>query len=97
MSDRGIEYISELESLLEQRKAAAPGESYTARLYAAGRSRIAQKVGEEAVELAIAGVQDDRRRIVTEAADLVYHLLVLLRHHDIGFADVVQELRQRQR
>ncbi len=97
MSNRTIEYISELERVIEQRKAAVPGESYTARLYAAGRSKIAQKVGEEAVELAIAGVQDDRKRIVAEAADLIYHLLVLLRSHDITFSDVVQELRQRHR
>ena len=64
---------------------------------AAGRSRIAQKVGEEAVELAIASVQEDRKRIVAEAADLVYHLLVLLRYHDLALADVARELSQRQR
>jgi phosphoribosyl-ATP pyrophosphohydrolase len=97
MSNRSTEYIVELERTLEQRKAAATSDSYTARLYAAGRSKIAQKVGEEAVELAIAGVQDDRKRIVAEAADLVYHLLVLLRSHDISFSDVVEELRHRQR
>lgn len=97
MSNKGIEYIVDLERIIEQRKAAPPSESYTAKLYGAGRSKIAQKLGEEAVELAIAGVQEDRKRIVAEAADLVYHLLVLLRAHDISFVDVVQELRQRQR
>jgi phosphoribosyl-ATP pyrophosphohydrolase len=97
MSDPGIEYLEELEQVIEQRKAATPDQSYTARLYAAGRSRIAQKVGEEAVELALASVQDDRKRIVSEAADLVYHLLVLLRYHDIRLADVSRELSQRQR
>ena len=97
MSDTGIEYLQELERVIEQRKAAAPDQSYTAKLYGAGRSRIAQKVGEEAVELAIASVQDDRKRIVAEAADLVYHLLVLLRYHDLTLADVARELSQRQR
>lgn len=97
MMDSGIGYLEELERLLEQRKAASPEQSYTARLYAAGRSRIAQKVGEEAVELALASVQDDRQRIVSEAADLVYHLLVLLRYHDLRLEDVSRELSQRQR
>lgn len=97
MSETGIEYLQELERIIEQRKAAAPDQSYTAKLYGAGRSRIAQKVGEEAVELALASVQDDRKRIVSEAADLVYHLLVLLRYHDLALADVARELSQRQR
>jgi phosphoribosyl-ATP pyrophosphohydrolase len=97
MTDSGISYLEELEKLIEQRKAASPEQSYTARLYAAGRSRIAQKVGEEAVELALASVQDDRGRIVSEAADLVYHLLVMLRFHDLHLADVSRELSKRQR
>ena len=97
MSATGIGYLEDLERVIEQRKAAAPESSYTARLYRAGRSRIAQKVGEEAVELAIASVQDDRPRILAESADLLYHLLVLLRHHDIALADVARELSQRQR
>lgn len=97
MTDSGIGYLEELEKLIEQRKAATADESYTAKLYAAGRSRIAQKVGEEAVELALASVQDDRKRIVSEAADLVYHLLVLLRFHDLTLADVSRELSHRRR
>jgi phosphoribosyl-ATP pyrophosphohydrolase len=97
MTETGIEYLQELERVIEQRKAAAPDQSYTAKLYGAGGSRIAQKVGEEAVELAIASVQEDRKRIVAEAADLVYHLLVLLRYHDLALADVARELSQRQR
>jgi phosphoribosyl-ATP pyrophosphohydrolase len=93
----GIEYLQDLERTIEQRKAATPEHSYTARLYRAGGSRIAQKLGEEAVELAIASVQGDRRRVVAESADLLYHLLVLLRSHDIALADVVGELSQRRR
>ncbi|MCC7258534.1 MAG: phosphoribosyl-ATP diphosphatase [Gammaproteobacteria bacterium] len=97
MTDGGIGYLAELEKTIEARKSATPDRSYTARLYAAGRSRIAQKVGEEALELALASVQGDRQRIVSEAADLVYHLLVLLRDHDIALADVAGELGHRQR
>lgn len=97
MTETGIDYLLELESLVERRKAASPEQSYTARLYAAGRSRIAQKVGEEAVELALASVQEDRQRIVSEAADLVYHLLVMLRFHDLRLEDVSRELSKRQR
>jgi phosphoribosyl-ATP pyrophosphohydrolase/phosphoribosyl-AMP cyclohydrolase len=97
MSDADIGYLQELERVIEQRKAATSDQSYTARLYAAGPSRIAQKVGEEAVELALASVQQDRKRTLSEAADLVYHLLVLLRYHDLTLADVARELSQRQR
>jgi len=97
MSDTGIGYLVELERVIEQRKGSPPDQSYTAKLYAAGRSRIAQKVGEEGVELAIAAVQEDRPRIVSEAADLVYHLLVLLRANDLSLADVALELSRRQR
>ena len=97
MSDSGIGYLQELEQVIEQRKAAPPDQSYTAKLYSAGRSRIAQKLGEEAVELALASVQDDRQRTLSEAADLVYHLLVLLRYHDLTLADVATELSRRRR
>jgi phosphoribosyl-ATP pyrophosphohydrolase/phosphoribosyl-AMP cyclohydrolase len=97
MNDKGIEYLRELELVIEQRKAASPDQSYTARLYRAGGSRIAQKVGEEAVELALASVLNDRKRVVSEAADLVYHLLVLLRYHDLSLPDIAEELSHRQR
>ena len=97
MSGSNLVFLEELERVIEQRKAAAPDSSYTARLYSAGRSRIAQKLGEEAVELVIASVQADRQRIVAEAADLLYHLLVLLRAHDLQLADVANELSHRQR
>lgn len=97
MDQTGIGYLQELEGVIEQRKGAAPEQSYTARLYAAGSSRIAQKVGEEAVELALASVSSDRQRMLSEAADLMYHLLVLLRHHDLTLADVATELSHRSR
>ncbi len=62
-----------------------------------GRSYISQKLGEEAVELAIAGVQADADRVVAEAADLLYHLLVLLQSHDLQLGDIVTELESRHR
>lgn len=97
MTGKSIAYLQELERIIEQRKVATSEQSYTARLYAAGRSRIAQKVGEEAVELALASMQDDRKRTLSEAADLVFHLLVLLRYHDLTLADVAEELGHRRR
>jgi phosphoribosyl-ATP pyrophosphohydrolase/phosphoribosyl-AMP cyclohydrolase len=97
MTAEGLQFLSELERLIEQRKGASPDESYTARLYAAGASRIAQKVGEEAVEVALASVVRDRPRILAESADLVYHLLVLLRFHELSLEDVARELGQRHR
>jgi phosphoribosyl-ATP pyrophosphohydrolase len=97
MNTAGIAYLEQLERVIEERKAASPEQSYTAKLYSAGGARIAQKVGEEAVELAIAAVQKDRTRMIGEAADLLYHLLVLLRFNDIRLEDAVAELRLRQR
>jgi len=95
MTEQNIDFLIELESVIEKRKTSARENSYTAELFAAGRSRIAQKVGEEAVELVIASMQNDSARTISEAADLIYHLLVLLRDQDLRLADAVTELRQR--
>jgi phosphoribosyl-ATP pyrophosphohydrolase/phosphoribosyl-AMP cyclohydrolase len=95
MTDHSIDFLIRLEQLIEQRRTDPGAGSYTASLFAAGPSRIAQKVGEEAVELALASVGPDRERIPSEAADLLYHLLVLLREHGLQLADVVRELEQR--
>jgi phosphoribosyl-ATP pyrophosphohydrolase len=97
MTQNNLEFLSELEQILRQRAEADPGESYTATLLQKGQAYIAQKLGEEAVELAIAGVQADADRIVAEAADLLYHLLVLLQSHDLQLADIVAELKSRHR
>jgi phosphoribosyl-ATP pyrophosphohydrolase len=93
----GIAFLEDLEKVIDERRGTAAGGSYTASLFQAGPSRVAQKVGEEAVELALASVGDDRGRLVSEAADLVYHLMVLLRFHDLRLADVAGELRERHR
>jgi len=90
-------FIGRLEQIIDERRDASPENSYTASLFAQGGSRIAQKVGEEGVELAIASVENAPQAIVGEAADLVYHLLVLLRYHELGLADIAAELERRHR
>ena len=90
-------FLQQLERVIAERQASGGESSYTASLFAAGPVRIAQKVGEEGVELAIAGALGDRAAIVTEAADLLFHVLVLLKARDLALADVVAELERRQR
>ncbi len=89
------EFINKLERIIADRLANPATDSYTADLAAAGTKRIAQKVGEEAVELALASVAGDRAEILDEAADLIYHLLVLLNTREIRLADVADVLESR--
>jgi phosphoribosyl-ATP pyrophosphohydrolase/phosphoribosyl-AMP cyclohydrolase len=95
MSDTG--FIAELEQIVLQRLREAPEGSYTARLAAKGIRGIAQKVGEEGVELALAGVVQDDAAVVDEAADLLFHMLVLLAERGIPLARVVAALEERHR
>ena len=88
-------FLAKLEQLIKQRKGADPTTSYTASLYAKGTKRIAQKVGEEGVETALAATVQDREETICEAADLVYHLTVLLQNADLSWADVIAKLRER--
>jgi len=88
-------FLYQLETLLAGRKNADPQSSYTARLYASGTKRIAQKVGEEGVETALAATVHDREELTNEAADLVYHLLVLLQDQDLDLSRVIGCLRER--
>ena len=90
-------FLGQLERVIADRRDAPTGTSYTAALLASGRQRIAQKVGEEGVELALAGVGDDRSRVVAETADLLYHVLVLLADRQVSLQEVVQELERRHR
>jgi phosphoribosyl-ATP pyrophosphohydrolase/phosphoribosyl-AMP cyclohydrolase len=87
--------LGRLDALIAARAAARPEGSYTTRLLEAGLPRIAQKVGEEGLEAALAAVTGDEDALVGEAADLVYHLLVLLRARGLGLADIVRVLAQR--
>jgi phosphoribosyl-ATP pyrophosphohydrolase/phosphoribosyl-AMP cyclohydrolase len=88
-------FLYQLEQLLAERKHADPASSYTASLYASGTKRIAQKVGEEGVETALAATVNDRDELTNEASDLVYHLLVLLQDQDLNLSAVIENLRQR--
>ncbi len=88
-------FLYQLEQLLAARKQADPESSYTARLYASGTKRIAQKVGEEGVETALAATVHDRHELTNEASDLIYHLLVLLQDQDLDLSAVINNLRAR--
>ena len=88
--------IDELFAVVSSRKGADPDSSYTAKLYARGTEKIAQKLGEEAVEAVIAAVGRNREETVKESADVVYHLLVLLADAGLTPAEVYAELAQRQ-
>lgn len=88
-------FLGHLDQLVRQRRAEMPEGSYTTSLFAAGAARIAQKVGEEGVELALARMKDDRAEIANEAADLLYHMLVLLADADMSLEDALDILRQR--
>ena len=97
MTDNSIDFLIKLEDIIADRLANPSNDSYTAQLAAAGVKRIAQKVGEEAVELALASVAGDREETLNEAADLVYHLLVLLSRQDLRLSDVAATLAARHR
>lgn len=89
--------LDRLNHVLEQRKAAAPESSYVARLYAGGVDRIGKKIGEEATEVVIAAKNADRKELIWESADLLFHLLVLLKHQNISLDEIGAELAGRAR
>ena len=95
MTRPDINFIAELETIVQQRLQQGGDESYTARLVAAGTRRIAQKVGEEGVELALAAAAGDQQEIIDEASDLVYHLVVLLAERGLSLEDVATRLAAR--
>jgi phosphoribosyl-ATP pyrophosphohydrolase/phosphoribosyl-AMP cyclohydrolase len=90
-----LAFLSKLEGVIEKRIAENPEGSYTARLFAKGPTRIAQKVGEEGIEVALAAVAEGDDKVVSESADLLYHLLVLLKSRGVTLARVVAELESR--
>lgn len=95
MSHQELDFLNTLEKVIIDRLENPDANSYTSSLAAGGDKRIAQKVGEEAVELALASVAGDRDETLNEAADLVYHLLVLLNHKELRLVDVVKTLEGR--
>ena len=92
---QGAGFIGTLNRLVQQRHTELPEDSYTTSLFKLGKARIAQKVGEEGVELALARMKDDRAEIANEAADLLYHMLVLLADADMDLGDVTTVLAER--
>lgn len=91
-----MEQFDQLLATVQQRRGGDPETSYVARLTAKGRPKMAQKLGEEAVEVVIAAMADDRVGLVGEAADLMFHLAVLLADMGLSFDDVRAELARRE-
>lgn len=87
--------LTDLERIVATRAQARPEESWTAKLVAGGQSKAAKKLGEEAVETVIAAIKDDRENLVYESADLLYHLMVVLKIADIPLKAVLEELQRR--
>lgn len=90
-----LSFLGALEGVIENRIADRPEGSYTARLYAQGAKRIAQKVGEEGLEVALAAVAESDEKVIAESADLVFHLLVLLKSRGVSLERVARELEAR--
>lgn len=90
-----IAFLGELEAIIAERASAAPEDSYTARLLSKGILKIAQKVGEEGVETALAATNEDDEALTGEAADLLYHLLVLLKARGLSLGDISAKLKSR--
>lgn len=88
--------LEKLESIIAERAGASADESWTAKLIAQGPEKTAEKFGEEAVEAVIEAVKGDKARLTSEAADVLYHLLVMLKARDVRLADVMAELDARQ-
>ena len=91
----GLGFLGRLEAVVEAREGSGPAESYTARLLAKPVHKVAQKVGEEGVEVALAATSEDDEALAGEAADLLYHLIVLLRKRGLGLRDAIDILRKR--
>lgn len=93
--DGSLGFLATLQEVIARRIADRPQGSYTARLYAEGPKRIAQKVGEEGLEVALAGAADSAEQVLSESADLLYHLLLLLQSRGLRLGQVVAELQAR--
>lgn len=91
-----LDTLARLEATIATRRAADPESSYVAKLHAKGLGKIAQKLGEEATETVIAALTEDDKALTGEAADLIFHLMVLLGARDVPFAAVLAELDRRE-
>jgi phosphoribosyl-ATP pyrophosphohydrolase len=88
--------LNELADIIAARKGADPESSWTAKLLSQGPEKCAEKFGEEAIEAIIEAIKDDKAKLTSEAADVLYHLLVMLASRDIALDDVLAELARRQ-
>ncbi|EEB85588.1 phosphoribosyl-ATP diphosphatase [Roseobacter sp. GAI101] len=88
--------LDDLFATITDRKSADPSSSWTAQLLAKGPEKCAEKFGEEAIEAIIEAVKDDKSALTSEAADVLYHLLVMLASRDVALSDVMHELARRQ-
>ena len=88
--------LDDLAQIIASRKDADPASSWTAQLLAKGPEKCAEKFGEEAIEAIIEAVKGDRAKLTSEAADVIYHLLVMLTARDVPLSDVIAELARRQ-
>ena len=88
--------LQELQDIIATRAKASPDESWTAKLLAQGNDKVAEKLGEEAIETVIEAVKGNKAGLTSEAADLLFHLLVVLHANDVHISDVLQELARRQ-
>jgi len=96
MGDHRLEVLAALADEVASRRGASPETSYTAKLLSQGIEKCAKKLGEEAIEAALAAVLGDREHLAAEAADVLYHLLVVLEAAGVPLADVMAELERRQ-
>jgi len=88
--------LDELEAIIATRAKASPEDSWTAKLLAQGRDKVAEKLGEEAIETVIEAVKGNKAGLTSEAADLLFHLLVVLYANEVNISDVMAELERRQ-
>lgn len=91
-----MSFLHTLEATIRDRKTASPNSSWTAKLLSKGPEKCAEKFGEEAIEAIIAAVQDDKDNLTVEAADVLYHLLVMLAARDVSLDAVLDTLKDRQ-
>jgi phosphoribosyl-ATP pyrophosphohydrolase len=92
---KNSEFLDKIEQIIDERKSYDPEDSYIAELYDKGIEKISQKTGEEAVETIIAALKESDARFISESADLIFHLLVLLKFKNLSFADILNELQKR--
>lgn len=93
--ESGLTFLNQLEDLIAARMKERPEGSYTTKLLDAGKTRLAQKIGEEGLEVALASVVESDEKVIAEVADLLYHVMVMLKARGLGLQHVTEELRRR--